>query len=47
MKQPLALSLILAWIGFTLIFSQLRWFRRRPLDARLRPYLHGLSIAQQ
>lgn len=47
MKQPLALSLIGAWLGLTLLLSQIRWFRRRPLDERLRPYLHGLSIAHQ
>lgn len=30
-----------AWIGMTLLLSQLRWFSRRPLDERLRPYVPG------
>ena len=47
MRQPLALALMLAWVGLTLLLSQIRWFRRRPLNERLRPYLHGLSIARQ
>ena len=44
MKQPLALALLLAWLGLTLLFGELRWFRRRPLIDRVRPYLFGLSL---
>jgi Flp pilus assembly protein TadB len=35
---PLGLAL---WCGATLLFSELRWFARRPLDERLRPYVPG------
>lgn len=31
----------LLWIGSTLLLSELRWFARRPLDERLRPYVPG------
>jgi len=44
MSQPLALVLLLAWLGLTLLFGELRWFRRRPLIDRVRPYLFGLSL---
>ena len=44
MKQPLAVSLLLAWLGLTVLFGQLRWFRRRPLVDRVRPYVFGLSV---
>jgi len=44
MKQPLAFSLLFAWLGLTLLFGQLRWFRRRPLVDRIRPYVFGLSV---
>lgn len=44
MRQPLSLVLLLAWLGLTLLFSELRWFRRRPLIDRVRPYLFGLSL---
>ncbi len=44
MKQPLAFSLLFAWLGLTLLFGQLRWFRRRPLVDRVRPYVFGLSV---
>ena len=43
MKQPIALALLFAWLGLTLLLGQLRWFRRRPLVERVRPYLFGLS----
>ena len=43
MKQPIALALLFAWLGLTLLLGQLRWFRRRPLIERVRPYLYGLS----
>lgn len=29
------------WAGSTLLLSELRWFARRPLDERLRPYVPG------
>lgn len=29
------------WAGATLVLSELRWFARRPLDDRLRPYVPG------
>lgn len=32
---------LLAWVGFTLLLSEVRWFARRPLTARLGPYLPG------
>lgn len=35
------LSALLLWAGTTLVLGELRWFRRRPLSARLRPYLPG------
>lgn len=35
---PLAL---LMWVGATLVLSELRWFARRPLVVRLRPYGPG------
>jgi len=44
MRQPLSLVLLLAWLGLTLLFSELRWFRQRPLIDRVRPYLFGLSL---
>ena len=44
MRQPLSLVLLLAWLGLTLLFSELRWFRRRLLIDRVRPYLFGLSL---
>lgn len=35
------LSAVALWIGAALLFSQLRWFARRPLVDRLRPYAPG------
>ena len=32
---------LLLWIGLTLVLSELRWFSRRPLEDRLRPYVPG------
>lgn len=32
---------LLLWIGLTLVLSELRWFARRPLVERLRPYAPG------
>lgn len=37
----LAACAALLWIGGALVLSQLRWFSRRPLTARLRPYEPG------
>jgi tight adherence protein C len=43
MKQPLALSLVLGWIGATLLLGQVRWFRRPALIDRIRPYVPGAA----
>ncbi len=32
---------LLVWCGATLVLSEVRWFSRRPLDERLRPYVAG------
>ncbi|MCB0976702.1 MAG: type II secretion system F family protein [Acidimicrobiales bacterium] len=32
---------IVGWAGTTLLLSELRWFARRPLDERIRPYVPG------
>ena len=32
---------LLLWCGATLLLSEMRWFSRRPLDERLRPYVAG------
>lgn len=32
---------LVTWVGVTLILSEVRWFARRPLDERLRPYVAG------
>lgn len=37
------LSGMVLWVGATLLLSQLRWFARPPLVARLRPYTSGSS----
>lgn len=41
MPRALAVSALLLWVGGTLLLSELRWFNRRPLAARLRPYEPG------
>lgn len=41
MSRLLAGSAVLLWIGATLALSQVRWFSRRPLAARLRPFEPG------
>jgi Flp pilus assembly protein TadB len=41
MSRLLAGSTVVLWIGATLLLSQVRWFHRRPLTARLRPYEPG------
>lgn len=40
MRLAVLASLVL-WAGATLLLAELRWFQRRPLDARLAPYLAG------
>lgn len=40
MRPFLALALV-AWVGTTLVLSELRWFSRPPLAERLRPYGPG------
>jgi hypothetical protein len=37
----LAASAAVLWVGGALVLAQLRWFSRRPLSARLRPYTPG------
>lgn len=37
----LTASGMLAWVGLTLLLSELRWFSRRPLTERLAPYVPG------
>ena len=39
------LSAIVGWLGATLLLAELRWFRRRPLTDRLRPYAPGGAAA--
>jgi hypothetical protein len=34
-------SVVMLWSGMTLVLSEMRWFRRRRLQARLAPYLPG------
>lgn len=34
---------VLLWAGTALLLGSVPWFRRRPLAARLRPYLDGIS----
>jgi tight adherence protein C len=43
--RTLAGSALLLWAGAALLLSQLRWFSRRPLTARLRPYEPGGLVA--
>ena len=42
----LLLSSLVLWAGATLLLAELRWFRRRPLVERLRPYSPGGSLAR-
>lgn len=44
MARLLAGSTLLLWAGGTLVLSELRWFNRRPLTDRLRPYEPGGMI---
>jgi len=39
--RPLTLSGLVLWVGATLLLSGHRWFARRPLTERLRPYTPG------
>lgn len=45
MRAPLSRALVgsslLLWAGCTLLLSQLRWYSRKPLTVRLRPYEPG------
>ena len=41
MSRALAASAVLLWVGGTLLLSHVRWFNRRTLTARLRPYEPG------
>lgn len=41
MSPILVASGLVLWAGVTLLFSELRWFARRPLVERLGPYLPG------
>ena len=41
MNQIIALVGLMVWCGSTLVLSERRWFSRRPLDERLRPYVPG------
>lgn len=41
MTRAVIIAGIVFWVGATLVFSQLRWFARRPLVDRLRPYEPG------
>jgi len=43
MRQPIALALVLVWIGATLVLADVHWFRRRSLVDRLRPYVDGTA----
>lgn len=41
MTRWLAACAALLWVGSAMILAQLRWFSRRPLTTRLRPYAPG------
>ena len=41
MTWPVVLCAALLLVGVTLVLSELRWFARRPLAERLRPYVAG------
>lgn len=46
MRLAVAAALAL-WVGTTLLLAELRWFQRRPLAARLAPYLSGSARASR
>jgi Flp pilus assembly protein TadB len=37
------LSSLVLWVGASLVLSRVRWFERRPLTERLRPYAPGVA----
>ncbi len=41
MTRTLLLAALFLWAGSTLLLTSRRWFRRRPLTDRIRPYLVG------
>ena len=41
MNRAIAVLGVVAWVGLTLLLSQLRWFARSPMTDRLRPYASG------
>lgn len=41
MTRALVAGALVAWVGATLLLSELRWFARAPLTERLRPYVAG------
>ena len=41
MTRALVAGALAAWVGTTLLLSELRWFSRTPLADRLRPYVAG------
>jgi len=41
MIRPVVFFAVVAWIGVTLLLSELRWFSRPRLSERLRPYAKG------
>lgn len=41
MTRGLLLGGLVAWVGTTLLLSELRWFRRTPLRDRVAPYVPG------
>ncbi len=45
MSRLLAGAAVLLWLGGTLVLAELRWFSRRPLVDRLRPYEPGGTSA--
>ena len=44
--QLVAVAALALFVGSTLLLSQIRWFRRRPLVDRLAPYVPGGSTAR-
>ena len=48
MSPPILVLLgVLVFVGSTLLLSELRWFRRRPLVERLSPYVAGGSTVRR
>lgn len=45
MSRTLIALAIVGWVGATLLLSEVRWFRRRALGDRLRPYVKGAAPA--